>query len=101
MGKISGEMKTDNELKEAFETFLRSRYDLGLDDVEPADEKGYWNVKGGCKGGSQCKHAFAVAMGPCDGGERLTIYFSEFGIRNPRGLWMDPYRTWKRLKALS
>lgn len=80
-----------------FEDLLRS---LGLSpqDVVPADGKGYWRVKGGCKGGEQCRHAFRGELGPCDGKVGLTLSYGEHGVRDQRGRWVRPYRVWEEAR---
>ncbi len=84
---------------------LRSYLDLyhphiKIDDLEISDSKGYWRVKGGCKGGINCTHAFRRALGPCEGKTDLTISFSEHGKRDENGRWINPYRVWEAWREL-
>ncbi len=83
---------------EGFFIYLRDMR-LKPDDVEMTDSKGYWAVKGGCRGGLECRHAFRGELGPCEGGTRLTIYYAEHGVRERNGRWVSPYRIWEMIKS--
>jgi hypothetical protein len=63
-------------------------------DLEPAQSRGNWRVKGGCPGGKDCRHAFRGALGPCAGGGDLIISFSQPG-RDEKGRFLRPYRYWE------
>lgn len=77
------------------ETYLKFYHpNIDINDLEITDTKGYWRVKGGCKGGDECSHAFRSALGSCGGGE-LTISFSEHG-RDEKGRFLRPYREWEK-----
>lgn len=81
-----------------FATMLRHRYDLTPDDVTPGDTPGHWYVREPCPGGDDCRHAFRGELGPCDGGQRLTVYYRD-EHRDLDGRWLSPHRTWRRHRA--
>ena len=64
-----------------------------VDEVERTEIPGYWELKQGCFGGDQCRHAFRGALGSCSGG-KLTFFFSEHGKRDGQGRFVKPFRAW-------
>lgn len=83
---------------DAFAFVLKHRYGLTPDQVTPSDVPSVWVVKEPCPGGAKCRHAFRIALGPCEGGGRLTIaYYDE--PRDKRGRWASPYRTWRAARV--
>jgi len=85
-----------DHLVSQFAYFLKRHHpNIRPDMLERASSPGYWRVKGGCPGGNDCCHAFRGALGPCDGGGELTIYFAEHGKRDIKGRFVRPYRTWE------
>lgn len=71
-----------------------------INELEISTVPGYWRVKAGCPGGSQCVHAFRIMGGWCNGKTELTVSFSEHGVRDDKGRWVKPYRAWEAWKVL-
>ena len=57
-----------------------------VDEIEPAESRGYWRFKRVCNG--ECGMGHLRAM-------QHTIHFSEFGERDKLGRFIDPYRAWR------
>lgn len=74
---------------------------LSVKDLEPTATPGYWRVRGGCPGGANCIHAFRGALGACEGSTPLTISYAEWGARDARGRYVDPYREWKQARRIA
>lgn len=66
-----------------------------VDDIEITDIPGYWQIKAGCPGGENCRHASRIAGMCCDGTRPLTIYFAEHGVRDAQGRFVKPHRAWQ------
>lgn len=56
------------------------------EEVEPTDVPGYWRFRKACKGECQMGHTAPM---------QHTLSFTEHGIRDDRGRWVDPFRAWK------